>query len=484
MPSKNINGSDLDALFNPASVAHIGASPKRAPGRFAFTEFLQKMGYKGALYPVNPNYQEILGLTCYPDIAGVPGKVDLAILALPAAQSIEVLKGVPAGKIKFVIIHTSGFSEIDKGHLEDEVIELGRAKGFRIIGPNCMGIFSQQGKLCFWQDHHELAERPGGVGFISQSGGLGVNVISRSIDLGIGIDKAVSLGNQIDVTTSEVIEYFGRDPDVRVIGMYVEDVKDGREFMNAIRKVSPNKPVLVWKGGLTEVGKAAARSHTGSMAGDEKIFVDAMRQAGAILIDNIEQMMTALQVLKNPEALPGPNLGIICPGGGNVVNISDAFSAQPDLCIPPTTAECRARLQTLMPEENVDLKNPVDPGAIGMSRLGQILAYLGNEPYIDTVITVGSADFFALLPNDQVREMAREGMANTIAMGAAEIGKPCFFLAWQIRENEVTYHYRRLLFEKLEGKGIACLDGSFREIAIVLSRLAGYRGYLEKVRRK
>jgi len=284
---------DLKRLFSPKSIAHVGASAKRSPGRFNFILYLQNMGYEGKLYPVNPNYDEVYGLKCYPALAEVPGEVDMAILALPAPRCAEILRDVPAGKLGFVVVHTSGFSEIDKGGLEDELLELGREKGFRIIGPNCMGVFCQESRVCFWDDQKELKDRPGWVGYVSQSGGLSIHVISGCIDIGVGVNKAVSLGNQIDISINELLEYMADAPGIKVIAVYVEDIKDGRGFVELLKKITRKKPVLVWKGGLTEVGSAAAMTHTGSMAGNADIFRAAMRQAGAIMIDDLEQMMRA-----------------------------------------------------------------------------------------------------------------------------------------------------------------------------------------------
>jgi len=155
------NETDLSRLFEPHSVAHVGASAKPAAGRFNFTEYLLNMGFQGKVFPVNPKYEEVSELTCYPSLAAIPGPVDLAILAVPALRCVEVLGETPAEKVRFVVIHTSGFGEMEKGDLEAEILALSRAKGFRVIGPNCMGIYSQ----------------PGGIGFLA--GSLGDHRPSR-----------------------------------------------------------------------------------------------------------------------------------------------------------------------------------------------------------------------------------------------------------------------------------------------------------------
>ncbi len=473
---------ELARLFNPASIAHVGASAKDAPGRFNFIDYLQKMGYAGKLYPVNPSYPEIRGLKCYPDLAAIPGDIDLVILALPAKICAQILKQVPAGKLKFVIVHTSGFSEIDKHGLEDELVDLARKKGFRIIGPNCMGVFSQQSKVCFWEDQNEFADRPGSVGFISQSGGIAIYTISGSIDVGINIDKAISLGNQIDLSINELLEFMGRDESIKIVSVYVEDVKDGREFLKQVRNITPHKPVVVWKGGRTEVGKAAAKTHTGSMAGDTEVFASAMRQAGAIMVDNIEQLLSVLRVLQSPFPLPGRNLGIICAGGGNTVNISDSFSEQPDLVLPRLSRESLEALKKLLPEENVDIKNPVDPGAVGVTKMDKIIKVMGEDPLTESIVVMLPDEILFHFKNENTRAMIADMLSSLIATSARQIGKPVYAHVMHIRDNhEEVFHCRKLLIDKLNEKQIPWVDGSFENAGTIFSRLAGYSKYLKAI---
>lgn len=307
--------ADLDALFHPKSIAHVGASPRSAAGRFNFTRFLQLIKFGGDLYPVNPKHEEAHGLKCYPSLGAIPGEVDLAILAVPAARCADALRDVPPGKVKFVIIHTSGFGEIAKGHLQEEMLQLAREKGFRIVGPNCMGVYSQPGRVAFWRDHWEIGDRPGSVGFISQSGGHAVNFIFGSMDSGIRVNKVISLGNQSDVSINDVLEYMGGDESIGVIGIYVEDIGDGRRFLKLLRDIARRKPVVVWKGGVSPEGKQAAASHTGSLAGDEEVFAAAMRQAGVITVDDFTQLLRLIRLLQPEFELPGSRMAIFSPGG-------------------------------------------------------------------------------------------------------------------------------------------------------------------------
>jgi len=473
----------LDSLFYPRSVAHVGASEKAAAGRFNFCSYLQIMNYEGRIYPVNPKYERVCDLACYPGLEAVPGEVDLAILAVPAARCPDVLRHVPAGKIRFVVIHTSGFGEIDKGDLEADLLGLAREKGFRIVGPNCMGVYCQEARVGFWQDQWEIVNRPGSVGFISQSGGHAINVIQSGMDSGIHFNKVISLGNQIDVSINDILAYMGRDEGIRVIGVYVENVGDGRTFVDLLREIVLRKPVVVWKGGVSSAGKEAAVTHTGSLAGNEKVFASALRQTGAIGVDNVYQMTRMLRVLQPPFALPGGRLAVFSPGGGNTVNFCDQFSARPNLSLPRLSPETVRLLKEILPEENVDVRNPVDPGATGMLKFDKLVKVVGREPGIDTLVLVVSVDFLSNIQSVENRQLVAETISETIARLSKKTGKPIYVLLRQERENHEDFdRYRRLMIARFNEKKVPWVDGSFAGAAEIFSKLAGYRSHLDLAR--
>ncbi|UCD56767.1 MAG: CoA-binding protein [Candidatus Hydrogenedentota bacterium] len=475
-------GADLDALFQPQSVAHVGASPRPVAGRFNYTRYLIHMRFEGKIYPVNPKYEEVLELPCYPNLAAIPGEVDMAILAVPAAHCLEVLQNVPPGKVKFVVIHTSGFGEIDKRDLEAEILQLAREKGFRVVGPNCMGVYSQQGRVGFWREHWEIVDRPGSVGFISQSGGHAVNIIFSGMDAGINFNKVLSLGNQLDVSINEVLEYMGNDESIGVIGIYVEEVREGRRFLQLLKDVGKRKPVVVWKGGVTPVGKEAAATHTGSMAGNQQIFAAAMRQAGVISVDDFSQLLRLIRLLQPEFELPGKRLAIFSPGGGNSVSICDLFSAQPNLSLPPLTMETQKKLRAILPEENVDVRNPIDPGAVGSLQLDQLIKVVGADPQIESIVVLISADYLSNIRSEESRVLAVEMISAMLSRYSERIGKPIHVLLQQHRQNHEDYdRYRRLMVEKFNEKHIPWIDGSFKDVAKAFSQLVQYKTYLESV---
>jgi acyl-CoA synthetase (NDP forming) len=481
----NKDQTDFSRLFQPRSVAHVGASNRPAAGRFNFTEYLMNMGFPGNVFPVNPNYEEVCDLACYPSLAAVQEPVDLAILAVPAPRCVEVLREAPEDKIRFVVIHTSGFGEIEKEDLEAEILALAQAKGFRVVGPNCMGIYSQPGRIGFWRDHWEIVDRPGSVGFASQSGGHAVNAIMRGMDSGIDFNKVISLGNQLDVSINEILEFMGNDETIRVIGLYVEGIRDGRRFLELAKRITPRKPIIVWKGGITEDGKKAVLSHTGAMAGNEKVFAAAMRQAGVLIVDNMHQMIRILRVMQPPFSLPGGRLAIFSPGGGNTVNVSDLFSAEPTLSLPRLAPETIQKLRSLLPEENVDVRNPVDPGATGFLVMDKLVKAVGEDGQIDAIVVLLTADYLSNIKSEENRLLAVERISTIVSKLTDKIGKPIYIIMRQERENhEDIDRYRRMMVTKFIEKDIPWVDGSFKNAAEVFGQLADYSNHVARERQR
>jgi acyl-CoA synthetase (NDP forming) len=472
---------DLSPLFFPRSIAHVGASSRSSPGRFNFSKFLLHMRYPGTLYPVNPKYEELFHLPCYPRLSEVPGQVDLAIVAVPAESCRGVLSDLPEGKVQFVVIHTSGFGEIGKGHLEKELLQWAREKGFRVVGPNCMGIYSQRARVGFWRDHWEMANHPGTVGFISQSGGHAVNVTLSGIDSGIRFDQVISLGNQIDVSVNDVLAHMGRDDTVRVIGIYVEEIRHGRGFLELLREIVPKKPVIVWKGGVSAVGREAAMSHTGALAGDEKIFGSVLRQTGAISVNNMHQMLRLLRVLQPQYPLPGGGLAFFSPGGGNTVNVCDHFAEQPHLRIPRLSSKVAAQLKTLLPEENVDVRNPVDPGATGLLKMDKLIQAVALDEQVDTLVLLVSVDYLSNIQSEENRLLLAEMISTTVHRMREKVGKPIYILLRQERQHHEDFdRYRRIMIHSFEEKKIPWIDGSFPSVAEVFSKMVGYHDFRQR----
>jgi len=344
-----------------------------------------------------------------------------------------------------------------------------------------MGIYSQAGRIGFWRDHWEIVDHPGSVGFASQSGGHAVNAILSGMNSGIRFNKVISLGNQLDVSVNDIVEFMGNDETIRVIAVYVEGIRDGRRFLDLAGQITPRKPMIVWKGGTTQSGRQAVLSHTGAMAGDEQVFAAAMRQAGVILVDNMHQMIRILRLLQPPFALPGGRLAIFSPGGGNTVSVSDLFSAQPGLSLPRLGPETIEKLKALLPEENVDVRNPVDPGATGFLVMDKLIKAVGQDGRIDAILLLLTADYLSNIKSEENRLLAVETISTTVSRLSQKIGKPLYILLRQERQNhEDIDRYRRIMVTKFIEKDIPWVDGSFKEAAEVFSRLAGYHDYVTR----
>ncbi|RLG64460.1 acetyl CoA synthetase, partial [archaeon] len=285
--------NDLSKLFNPSSIAIVGAS--RTPGKIGH-EILKNLingGYRGRIYPVNPKANEILGLKCYPSISSIDNSIDVAVICIPATLVPSVVEECGRKGVKFAIIISSGFSETGNRELEDKVVKIARKYGVRIIGPNCAGIICSRSNL--YATFEPIVKR-GNVAFISQSGALGGAILYQLIDEDKGLDIFVSIGNRADLMETEIMEYLGKDPEVKAILIYIEGLREGegRAFMKAAMKIVPKKPVIVLKAGTSKAGMRAVQSHTGSIAGSDLIYTYAFKQAGVIKVDSVTDALDAL----------------------------------------------------------------------------------------------------------------------------------------------------------------------------------------------
>ena len=352
---------DLTRLIEPQSVAIVGASAKKAPGRYEFLAWYKAAGFPGKIYPVNPNYEEVLGHKCYPSLNDVPENIDLALIMLPAESSIAVLREAAPGKVKFAFIIASGFGELGNADLENELVDAAKYSGIRILGPNCMGIYSRNGRTA------QAARQPYGPGsgeiaMISQSGGNAANIVRTFTNSGVDMHSSISIGNQSDLCIEDFIEWYDRDEDVKIISGYVEDLKNGRRFVELTGDVSTRKPVIIWKGGTTERGSQAASSHTGALSIPGGIWNGVLRQTGIIPADNLlEIVYLSRALLWNP--LPqGPGLCLISPGGAHSVTMTDA-SINEGLEVPILSQSARNSLSEIIAKVNTIIDNPIDVGA-------------------------------------------------------------------------------------------------------------------------
>jgi acyl-CoA synthetase (NDP forming) len=350
---------NLDYAFNPSSIAFIGATESLNKWGFLILNNILTGGYEGEVYPVNPGRDTILGHKTYASVADIRGPIDLAVFAVPSGQVINAVAGCTGLGIKAGIVVTAGFKEQgdDGAELEAELLKKGREAGMILIGPNCQGIACPPSKLYCWMPilYHPPA---GSISFVSQSGNVLNMLIGHVESCGLGAHKAVSSGNEADIKTEDYLSYFSEDPDTDVIVSYMEGVRDGRALLDRASAASRKKPVVMLKGGRTQSGVSAAKSHTGAMAVSEKLFEAAARQAGITMVRSIEEAGIIASSFINRPLPKGKRVGIVTGGGGLGVLAAD-FCTEQGLEVPQLSAPTLRELERLMPDWWVP-GNPVD----------------------------------------------------------------------------------------------------------------------------
>jgi len=321
-PSQEEILSAMNRIMKPDSVAVIGASSEEGKIGNAVMKNLINGGYQGAIYPINPKADEILGKKCYKSVKDIPGQVDIAVFAIPAKFVAQALAEVGDKKIPGAILIPSGFAEIGEVELQKEVVAVARKYNVRLMGPNIYGFYYTPKNLCatFCTPY----DVKGQVALSSQSGGVGMAIIGFSRSAKMGVSAIVGLGNKSDIDEDDLLTFFEQDPNTQAIAMHAEDLKDGRSFAEIASRVSKKKPVIMLKAGRTSMGARAASSHTGALAGNDKIYDDVLRQSGVIRAYNMRDMLEfarCLPILPTPK---GENVIIITGAGGSGVLLSDA----------------------------------------------------------------------------------------------------------------------------------------------------------------
>ena len=370
MDSQEYSFKKFDMLFYPKHIAFVGASEKSRFGSMLYLVAFKESEWVNTFYPVNPNYEKVLDWKCYPSVLDIPFPVDTAYLSVKTQFIPQVLKECVEKKISWVIIFASGFSETGEREglrLEEEIKTVIKDTSTHVIGPNCLGPFNGKTGMAF--TFNSPIGIPGNVSFMSQSGGH----LNQLLDIGIKRDLrfryGVSFGNQIDLNCIDFLRHFHQDDETKLVAAYLESFGsgDGNEFLRELKKTTKKKPVIIWKGGYTDYGSKAAFSHTGALAGKVKLWNILTKQAGGVLVKNNEEFWNVIKTfeLLSPDFMPkGRRVGIVTPGGGSSVNATDLLAIN-NLQIPELTRESQFKLSEILPKENVNIKNPVDLGALG-----------------------------------------------------------------------------------------------------------------------
>lgn len=464
----------LDYMFHPRSIAVVGASTQDGPG--SFVHAIKEMSFTGDIYPVNPKAAEIQGLKCYPTLSDIPGHVDHVISSVPLRFVEQLVEDCGAKGVKSLHFFTAGFSETgdaDAAALEARVLARAHALGMRVIGPNCMGLYYPAGGLSFMPF---LPTEPGPVAMLSQSGANAGEFCRTAAVRGLRYSKVISYGNGSDIRESELLEYVAEDPETEVIACYIEGIRDGAHFMRALRKAAAAKPVAILKGGRTEAGTRAVNSHTGSLAGSLQIFDSAVRQAGAVRVERMEELVDQTVAFRFLKSLTGPRAGIVGGGGGYSVLASDEIGAA-GLEMPALPPEIQQKLHDFTPTAGTSVRNPVDTsvgwGPDGLKPMLDTIRIVAESPNVDYILYHTSYSWGAMrAEGPSIVEVATDA-AEKLGALSREAGKPIVCVA-RIPTTEMGMAGTLAFQETVAAAGLPIFN-SVQSAALAVKRLLAWQ---------
>lgn len=403
----------LNYLFNPRSVAVVGASREAKKVGFAVLNNLIRYKYEGVIYPINPSATDILGVKAYPSLAKIGEDVDLAVISIPAKFVAESIKDCAKANVKAVVVLSAGFKEI--GHegikLEQEMLKIASDNGIRIMGPNCLGVINTSNNMNASFAADMLAK--GKTALFSQSGALGVAIMDWALEYNFGFSKFISLGNKSDLNEVDFLEYFITDDETDIILGYIEDVVEGRRFIDIAKKATKVKPVILIKSGGTEAGARAASSHTGALAGSETAFNAAFKQTGVMRATGIQELFDTALAFSGGKLPKGERLLIITNAGGPGIIAADT-SDKLKIKLPQMTKETIDAIADLLPS-NASLYNPVDIiGDATSERYKIVIEKAISDPNVDGI--------FVLLTPQAMTDV--ENIADIVINTSKETDKP------------------------------------------------------------
>ncbi len=409
-------------------MAVVGASTNTRSWGYAYVNHLIEYGFRGNIYPVNPRYSEVAGLTAYPSVRDIPGHVDYVISCLPAAGVLDMLADCAVKGVRAVHLYTARFSETgrsDAAALEQEVLVRARQAGIRLIGPNCMGIYHPGYGIAFG---FGLPKESGPVGMLSQSGGGASSFALMAGKRGVRFSKIISYGNAIDFNECDYLDYFTADSDTKVITIYAEGIRDGRRFVDSLRRAAAVKPVIVIKGGRGESGTRAVASHTASLAGSAAAWRSLIRQTGAVPADSLEEMADLAISFCFLPSITGSRVGVAGGGGGPSVLSADECE-EAGLDVVPLPDGIRRELKARGSEIWDWISNPVDVSILGgfaMSDL-DMLRLMGASDDFDLLIGIVNETTMLTLSTRETVELRLGSICDDYRRLKQEVAKP--FLA-------------------------------------------------------
>ncbi len=377
----------VEKLFNPKSIAVIGASRQEGKVGHSVLKNLLQYGYPGKIYPINPKAKEILRTKTYSTIFAVEGEIDLAVVAIPSQFVPSILKDCVSKKIGAVVIISAGFKESGKqgSQLERELVEIIKNSGIRVLGPNCLGIIDTASSLN--ASFAAGMPSPGNIAFFSQSGALCTAVLDWALGEDVGFSKFISLGNKADIDEVDLLLTLADDQETKVILGYLEGVSNGTRFMEVAREVSRKKPVIIIKSGRTQAGARAASSHTGTLTGLDTAYEAAFRQCGIIRAETVQTLFDYAIAFAHQPLPRGPNLAILTNAGGPGIIAADAVENS-ILQMASFRENTISKLRKELPS-NASIYNPVDViGDAGADRYEKAMKTIVDDPGVDSLTVI------------------------------------------------------------------------------------------------
>jgi acyl-CoA synthetase (NDP forming) len=460
----------LDYIFHPRTIAVAGVSsePKGFGIANSFITRFKQAGFKGNIYPLNPSGGEVSGMKIYRNVKDVSGPVDYVVSAIPARYTPQLISDCAAKGVKLVHLFSAGFSELgtETGQqLELEIGAIARAGGIRLSGPNGMGLYCPSTGLSF---DDGFAKESGFVGLLAQSGRNCTYIIRDATSRGVYFSKAISYGNGIDLNESDFIEYFSEDAETKVIAAYIEGIKDGRRFFKVLKEATRVKPVIVMKAGITEAGARAAESHTAAIAGSDIIWTTALKQAGAIQVHTLDEMVDMLVLFRFMFMPRGKNISIIGFGGGSGVQATDSC-VNAGFDVPLATPELQERLKEVCGDEaGSAFKNPFD--------LWPKAGEKGIEAAIELVAGWDKTDLLLVHIQFDINPANRERLVKTYMNSLTKLAQEICHKTIVVLDFIITAEAKKLALEiqkSFAEAGFSVFPSSSR-VAAALSRFIHY----------
>jgi len=478
----------LERLFHPKSLAVVGASPKVGGFNWGGNNYIEasvSLGFQGKIYPVHPTADTILGFKSYKSVRDIPGELDLVIFSISYNSVLPVMQDCVEKGVKFIHVFTAGFSETglpENTAIEKELVRLAGQAGIRIVGPNCMGLYCPKGALAW---NREFPRESGPVSFVSQSGQLAGEFVETGLPEGLRYNKVVSYGNACDLQLHDFLNYLIDDEKTKVVGAYIEGLRDGEAFFTAAKKFTRKKPLVVWKGGLTEGGSRATQSHTSAIAGSAQIWEAVCRQTGIIPADTMSETVSTIAALLKQPLPKGVNVAILGGAGGGSVTMTDAAERE-GLQVPHLSETTISKLEEFIPVQGNIINNPLDvmgalffparatsQGVDVLENYKKLFVLLREDPCIDALLFSQRVELFTRVGGRQfVNFFLRRSMD-----ALKEFQKPIYVvlekgntLDGEAARQDAQAQYNRA--------GIPTFE-NFSAAARIIRHLTEYRHYLE-----